>query len=534
MDQPDPPKPDPEKRRPARAPVKKRRRAAPVAQAEPEPQGERFEDLIPEELIDEMKAAGPFMAVSFGIHVVLLIVLAFVVLRHDRPVKPKAISSDFSLIDTFGDPKKNITPVEIQAVKIESGNPDEEGGPRPSRKKAPTKTDDSEGVKVLSPSAVNVAGALGGRGNSGGGPGTGASGGKTGGGAGKSDSGVPLGLAWLGRMQQKDGRWELHQGYPDAGEFRTDTGATALALLCYLGAGNTHRSGPHKDKVDKGLKWLINIQKKDGELKGDFHDFTEEGRPTSFYAHGQATIAMCEAYALTRDQALLKPARDGLAFIFNSQHPETGGWKYRRNTPGDLSVFGWQVMALQTARMAGLAVPEDVLNRAAGFLDLVQEQKGARYRYEPDNPAKGPTPAMTAEGLLCRQYLGWPRNHPAMVSGVKYLLQEDNVPNWSSGRRNVYHWYYASQVLHNLGGPDWDEWNKSLCELIVEHQSKGGGKIGGSWDPRKPEGHLDENSLAGGRLYVTCMCLLTLETQYRHLPLYRDVPAASADSDPQP
>ena len=71
---------------------------------------------------------------------------------------------------------------------------------------------------------------------------------------------------------------------------------------------------------------------------------------------------------------------------------------------------------------------------------------------------------MTAEGLLCRQYLGWPRNHPALVSGVKYLLEPENLPDWDSGRRNIYHWYYASQVLHNLQGSEWETWNSARRE----------------------------------------------------------------------
>jgi hypothetical protein len=330
---------------------------------------------------------------------------------------------------------------------------------------------------------------------------------------------VSLGLGWLSRQQRPDGHWELHQGYPDAGQIRTSTGATALALLAFLGAGHTHHDGPYKEKVGKGLWWLLSIQKKNG----DFYDIDREGDAASFYSHGQATIVLCEAYAMTRDADFQQPIRDALAYICDAQHPTTGGWKYRRRSEGDLSVFGWQIMALQSARMAGLEVPPEVLDRASQFLDLVHEEKGARYRYEPD-PLKSFTPAMTAEGLLCRQYLGWPRDHPALRAGVKYLLEPENLPDWSSGRRNIYHWYYASQVLHNLQGSDWETWNGVLREELVKAQVKGGGKVGGSWHPFQPAGAIDENSDKGGRLYVTCLCLLTLEIYYRHLPLYGEHP----------
>ena len=474
---------------------------------------------------DKAREAGLGVAVSLGLHVLFLIVLAFVVIRHERPkIIPTTISGfDANVINRPKKPRE-IVPVEIETVKADTG--DNGGG---NRKSAKSNKPDGEASPVIrQPGEVDVSGALGGRSlGGGGGKGSGIGGGSGiagQGGSEKTEQAVSQGLAWLSRQQRPDGHWELHQGYPDAGQVRTSSGATALALLAFLGAGHTHRDGPYKEKVGKGLRWLIGVQKKNGPLKGDFYDLDREGDAASFYSHGQATIALCEAYALTRDNDFLQPVSDGLAFICEAQHPVTGGWKYRRHSEGDLSVFGWQVMALQTARMAGLDVPPEVLQRASQFLDLVQEQRGARYRYEPAEQ-KSFTPAMTAEGLLCRQYLGWPRDHPALRSGVKYLLEPENLPDWSSSRRNIYHWYYAAQVLHNLQGSEWETWNAAVRDELVKNQAKGGGKTGGSWNPFSPPGTPDENGDKGGRLYVTCLCLLTLEVYYRHLPLYRDTAA---------
>jgi len=474
---------------------------------------------------EQAKEAGAGVAVSLGLHVLALVVLAFLVIRHDRPkVIPTTISGFDANVITRPKKPREIVPVEIETAKPEPGSTS--GGNRKSAKN--DKPDGEPSPVIRQPGEVDVSGALGGRSlGGGGGTGTGTGRGSGIGGQGgseKTEQAVSQGLAWLSRQQRPDGHWELHQGYPDAGQIRTSTGATALALLTFLGAGHTHRDGPYKEKGGKGLRWLVGIQKKNGPLKGDFYDLDREGDAASFYSHGQATIALCEAYALTRDNEFLQPTLDGLAYICEAQHPVTGGWKYRRQSEGDLSVFGWQVMALQTARMAGLDVPSGVLERAAQFLDLVQEQQGARYRYEP-NEQKSFTPAMTAEGLLCRQYLGWPRDHPALRSGVKYLLEPENLPDWTSSRRNIYHWYYAAQVLHNLQGSDWETWNSAVRDELVKNQAKGGGKTGGSWNPFSPPGSPDENGDKGGRLYVTCLCLLTLEVYYRHLPLYRDTVA---------
>ena len=337
------------------------------------------------------------------------------------------------------------------------------------------------------------------------------------GGTKQTEDAVGRGLGWLARQQQSDGRWELHRGYDNPGResLRTDTGATSLALLSFLGAGYTHQTGKHKEIVRKGLNWLRKVQRSDGNL----HDWEELGRQTAFYAHGQGTIVLCEAYALTHDKDLLEPARKALQFIYDSQN-EHGGWQYQPGAVGDLSVTGWQVMAMQSARMAGMEVPEDVLARTSLFLNSVSSQEGSRYRYKASDPESGFSPAMTAEGLLCRQYLGWPKDHPGLQNGVNWLIEDQNLPQWSAGRRNLYFWYYATQVLHHMEGEAWERWNGALRDQIISNQVKAG-KLGGSWHPSRPEGDAHEYGESGGRLYITCLSILTLEVYYRHLPIYR-------------
>ena len=333
-----------------------------------------------------------------------------------------------------------------------------------------------------------------------------------------SEDAVGKGLSWLTRQQQSDGHWELHKGYDDPGRasLKTDTGATALALLCYLGAGFTHQEGKHQEVVRKGLSWLRKVQKPNGNL----HDWEEQGRQTAFYAHGQGTMALCEAYALTHDRALREPARKALQYIYDSQN-EHGGWQYQPGAVGDLSVTGWQMMAMQSARMAGMDVPEEVLVRTSQFLNSVASQGGSRYRYKASDSESSSSAAMTAEGLLCRQYLGWPKDHPPLTAGVAWLLEDQNLPQWKAGRRNVYFWYYATQVMHHMEGEEWERWNGSLRDQIVSNQVKAG-RMAGSWHPSLPAGDDHEYGESGGRLYVTCLSILTLEVYYRHLPLYRD------------
>src|SRR5262245_22973795 len=101
---------------------------------------------------------------------------------------------------------------------------------------------------------------------------------------------------------------------------------------------------------------------------------------------------------------------------------------------------------------------------------------------------------MTAEALLCRQYLGWQRDDSRLVEGVRKIL--DNPIKWDEP--NFYYWYYATQVLHHMGGDEWDKWNKVMREQLPKNQIKAG-RDRGSWSP---EG--DPYGSKGGRLYSTC------------------------------
>jgi hypothetical protein len=339
---------------------------------------------------------------------------------------------------------------------------------------------------------------------------------------------IKQGLEWLQRQQRPGGNWQLHQGYPDAGQsnLRTDTGATALALLAFLGDGHTHREGDYQNTVERGLGWLKGAQKPDG----DFHDHTELGRSTSFYAHSMATIAICEAYAMTGDASLREAADAGITFLLKTQQPVQGGWRYRpqdEETMADMSVTGWGLMALHTARMAGIEVPPEAFGTASLFFDAAQTGAGSRYRYLPSDPSDKVTLAMTASGLVGRQWLGWSKDDIVMLDGVKWLTDEKHTPEWTGGRRNVYEWYYVAQVLHNLGGEPAKNYYNRVQQLIIDGQRRRGSRtapedVMGSWSPTEPAGHPLEHGKEGGRLYLTAMCLLILETPYRHASIYAE------------
>jgi hypothetical protein len=331
----------------------------------------------------------------------------------------------------------------------------------------------------------------------------------------ESERAVERGLDWIARHQRPDGAWSLdtqpmcsQPGCPERTAMQSDAAATGLALLPLLGAGHTHtEKGRFQKTLARGLAWLTAAQAPDGSI------YTGGTRHASMYSHAIATMAICEAYALTKDKRLRGPAQKAVGFICRSQHV-MGGWRYQPMAEGDTSVHGWMIFALRSANIGGIPIPKRNIRQASRFLDQVATDKvGALYAYMPQN---GPTQSMTAEALVCRQLLGWRRESPGLLQGSAYIA--DDLAN--SSERNIYYWYYATQLLHNMRDKHWKEWNQTMREGLIATQVKGNGCASGSWDPQDPA--PDTWGSRAGRLFTTSLSLLTLEVYYRYLPLYRD------------
>ena len=186
------------------------------------------------------------------------------------------------------------------------------------------------------------------------------------------------------------------------------------------------------------------------------------------YAHGLASIVLCEAYGMTQDRKLKMPAQMSLNFIAQTQNPNSGGWRYTRNEAGDTSVVGGQLMALKSGHMANLKVNPDTIRKANLYLDSVQTNSGANYGYT--GPGVGD--ATTAIGLLSRMYLGCKKDHAALQRGVEWLS------NQGPSADNMYYNYYATQVIRHYDVDSWKKWNGVMRDQLVNSQSKNGHMAG--------------------------------------------------------
>ena len=328
-----------------------------------------------------------------------------------------------------------------------------------------------------------------------------------------SEAAVAAALNWLALAQSADGRWDA-DAYGAGKENRTldvdrqgagaraDTGITGLALLAFLGAGETHLAGDHAKNVQLGLEFLLGSQAADGNLCGQAELFA------AMYSHGIATLALSEAYALSGDERLLPYLRKALHYTIDAQHPG-GGWRYRPYDSGDMSQFGWQLMALKSAELGGIPIPPSTRTKMTLFLrscSLGRSRGLASYR-----PAERASRTMTAEALVCRYFLAAENSPAASDEAAAYVMAERP----GQGKTNFYYWYYGTLAMFQRQGNEWPRWNESLQEQLLTRQ-RWDGDAAGSWDPD------DLWGCYGGRVFSTALGALSLEVYYRYLPLYAD------------
>jgi hypothetical protein len=320
------------------------------------------------------------------------------------------------------------------------------------------------------------------------------------GGSSATEGAIKGSLEWFSRTQEKDGRWDSKK---HGGEVGHDVAATSLALLCYFGWGMKHNDAcDYQRQVKAAVEWMLRTIKPDGDL-------CNENTRNGMYDQGIGTIALCEAYGVTRDPALYGPASNAVKFIVNAQGAG-GGWRYQPGIGADLSVFGWQFMALHSAKLAKVPFDEAALLKASNWIDSVSAgANGGFYGYDGPNTT-GDRPSMMAVGMFCRQLQKFAPGHDRMKETATWLRAR---PLGGGASMDVYYLYYTTLALYQHQGEIWEEWNKRMKEIVPPLQVKTGDDAG-SWNPSGPYGGRM------GRAVMTGLTTLSLEVYYRYLPMY--------------
>ena len=462
----------------------------------------------------------PCWAVSMAVHTVMLVIMAIIQMEIYQPQAPPEIiaeAPDEPVIEE--EVEDDDFDVEVEDVNVSDVEVSEVTEVQATEVMVETDDEPMPAQVEISPNGIfaatqNTPNALL---SGGGGNGTGlrknadATALRSGGSRG-SQKAVALGLKWISRHQFSNGGWNFnHTVAPQCKGKCANPGtsvkavnaATALGILPFLGCGQTHKEGKYKEVVYRGLNFLCGNMKPNPNVGGgSLHE--ADG---SMYSHGLSAICLTEAYGMTKDKALAKPAQFAVDFIQGAQDPAGGGWRYQPKQAGDTSVVGWQMMALKSGFMAYLKIDPKTAQNAMRFLDSVQAEYGATYGYQ--TPGAGQ--ATTAIGLLCRMYYGWKHDNPALSNGV------GKISAWGPSKGNMYYNYYATQVMRHFGGDQWKKWNSIMRDQLVNKQVRDEKSHQlGSWTP---SGEAFSNN--GGRLYETAMSIMTLEVYYRYSPIYQ-------------
>ncbi len=303
---------------------------------------------------------------------------------------------------------------------------------------------------------------------------------------------VKLALKYLHDSQDADGAWRLYA--------QKSPGVTSLAVMAFLSAGHVPGEGPYGDSVTRGIRWVLDAQKADGL-------FLSPQRPGfAMYEHGISTLMLAEVAGMT-DAALSRRIKQAVekavAVILKAQRRDglsAGGWRYQvTGTDADVSVTGWQLLALRAVRSRGCDVPAERIDRALEFLKRCEDARTGGFRYTPGGEL---TVACTGTAILCLELCRGHQTPEALRAGshvLQHLLRWDEINFFYSA-------YYCSQATFQLGGNYWNYFRPELRKALLPYQQPNG-----SWSGRD----------GFGAAYGTSMSVLALTVEYRYLPIYQ-------------
>jgi hypothetical protein len=313
------------------------------------------------------------------------------------------------------------------------------------------------------------------------------------------DQAVSQALKYLRRAQAPDGCWRS-TGF---GSERS-AGVTGLCVMAFLSAGQTPSEGEYARVVADGVRWVVNRQLPNGVISSD-GDY-------EMYHHGICTLMLAEVVGMCPPE-LSNEVRPALAkavdVILRAQrkgNTHGGGWRYSvHGGDADLSVTGWQLLALRAAKNVGCDVPGDAIERAVAYVRRCYSESRGTFTYTVGGTTTVPCAGTGILGLeLCGRDLH--RCRESMRAGA-YVLRH---PPTFQEQHCFYGLYYCAQAMFQLGDNYWTAYRARLHNLLLGNQRDDGSWFGSDGEARRV-----------GPNYTTAMAVLALTVEYRYLPIYQ-------------
>jgi hypothetical protein len=303
----------------------------------------------------------------------------------------------------------------------------------------------------------------------------------------KASQAIDKGLKFLLTIQKEDGSWDSD------GSGGRAVAITSLALMAFMAKAQFPGSGPYAEELDRAKNWLLKHAKErpDGYLG------------TVMYEHGLATLALSEMWGMTRDRedddAIQKALEKAVLVIVRSQN-SGGGWRYQPQADGgeDTSCTQTVFHALASARQAGIMVPDETITKVIKYLKFAQNDETGGFAYAPNGNANV-SHACSAGGTYCAQLAGQ-RDSEMVAAGLRYLKTQSSVMMKGGGHYYYMH-YYAIQAMVQAGDDYYAEWYPQIRDELIRRQ-----KENGAWH---------------GGVYETPMAIIILATPHRYIPIYQ-------------
>lgn len=302
---------------------------------------------------------------------------------------------------------------------------------------------------------------------------------------------INRGLAYLAKRQGADGRWG----------WGAVTANTSLGIMAFMLQGHVPKRGQYGDNLDKAITYLIN----QGENDAHGYLLALSAGHAGMYEHGLGILALSEAWGQSKNPKIRDVLRRAVDITLRCQNAE-GGWRYAPEpNDADISMTVMQIVALNSAKEAGISVPDATLKKAVRYVLKCQEEADGSFRYQPGGGGPGMPFARTAAGVMSL-IMGGERNSKAVRRGIEYLKQyPDSKFNPKSGQFHfLYGHYYAIQCMYQSGDADFQAWYPKISAALLAAQNKEGG-----WDSEQ------------GDVYGTAVSILILGVPYRFLPIYQ-------------
>ncbi len=336
------------------------------------------------------------------------------------------------------------------------------------------------------------------------------------------DRGVERALAWLASQQAPDGSFPTR----DAGQ----PAVTSLAVMAFLSAGHQPGQGRYGEKLNRAIDYVLSCQQEDGLLcllvPENYHVHQGPSH-TGTYNHAISGLMLCEVYGQVsreRSEKIQVAVKDALKYTAKLQKEpaktdarDRGGWRYIQ--PGgspsmsDLSVTGWHLMFLRSAKNAKFEIPDEEVRNAIRYIQGVFQPSTGEFYYghlasydQYTNRGMMGVGALSLSlaGLhntpMARQVGDWLLEHPFDAYGVTFHRFE----------RFHYSAYYGSNAMAQLGGDYWKKFFPILAKTLLDAQTPEG-----AWASESGEDSIY------GPCYPTALSVLTLTPAYQLLPIYQ-------------